>query len=185
MTGRTYRTTSGKILADDDIEAIAAEVATDDHDVALLRTRRRNVGERHSTTSEVEARSDHVRRKSEQFGDIVVPSLAWRSVHGTPARRSGNLDVLHVVVHEHDVRPIPRADVEHVGSDLEDPRVAQQPPLRRDRPWLLRSPRVAVPRQARSSPDPPLPFTAKHRRDGSIDRTSGMLRTAALVPVDG
>ena len=54
MTGLTHRTTSGKILTDDDIEALAAEVATHDHDVALHRTRRRNVGERHSTASEVE-----------------------------------------------------------------------------------------------------------------------------------
>ncbi len=41
MTGRTYRTTSGTMLTDEDIEAIAANVATTDPDMVLLEKRRR------------------------------------------------------------------------------------------------------------------------------------------------
>ncbi len=40
MTGRTYRTTSGKILTDGDIEALAADVATTEPDIGLLKARR-------------------------------------------------------------------------------------------------------------------------------------------------
>jgi hypothetical protein len=40
MTGRTFRTRSGKNLTDEDIEAIAADVATTDPDMVLLKKRR-------------------------------------------------------------------------------------------------------------------------------------------------
>jgi hypothetical protein len=41
MAGHTFRTRSGKNLTDEDIEAIAADVATTDPDISLLKRRRR------------------------------------------------------------------------------------------------------------------------------------------------
>ena len=41
MTGLTHRTTSGKILTDGDIEALAAKVAATEPDIGLLKARRR------------------------------------------------------------------------------------------------------------------------------------------------
>lgn len=57
MTGRTFRTRSGKNLTDEDIEAIAADVATTDPDMVLLKKRRRAGAEREPSPAPVDPSS--------------------------------------------------------------------------------------------------------------------------------